>query len=251
MNNSVAIELEQAGFRFVDSWVYRNYSLTINRGEIAAILGPNGRGKTTLLKAVIGLLNLKEGSVSVSGEIGYVPQSASSAFSYSVLDMVVMGRARHIKLFRTPGGEDFAIARETLAALNLTELTDRSFNRLSGGERQLVLIARALASECDILILDEPTSALDLHNQDKILSILRDIASERGLTILFSTHYPQHALHIADKVLLMHKPDYYQFGCKSEIMSEENLQKLYALPIREVSIEFNGKTATTVVPIFS
>ena len=251
MNSVAMIELKQAGFRFAETWIYRNYSLFINRGEIVAVLGPNGRGKTTLLKAVIGLLHLNEGSVSVSGEIGYVPQNASSAFSYSVLDMVVMGRARHIKLFQTPDSKDFAIARETLAALNLTELTDRPFNRLSGGERQLVLMARALASECDILVLDEPTSALDFHNQDKILGILRDIANEHDLTILFSTHYPQHALHIADKVLLMHGPDYYQFGLKSEIMSEENLRNLYALPIREVTVEFDGTTTTTVVPIFS
>ncbi len=251
MNHNATIELRQAGFRFAESWIYRHYSFAVETGEIVAILGPNGRGKTTLLKAMIGLLPLAEGSVEIAGEVGYVPQHATTAFDYSALDIVVMGRARHVKLFQVPTAEDFAIAQHALASLNLSALSERPFNQLSGGERQLVLIARALASECEILILDEPTSALDFHNQDKILQILTHIVRERGLTVLFSTHYPQHALHLADKVLLMHSPEHYQFGPTSDIMSEQNLQALYALPIREVRIEHGGQMTTTVIPIFS
>ncbi|MGI9354120.1 MAG: ABC transporter ATP-binding protein, partial [Rhizobiaceae bacterium] len=220
------IEIDRAGFRFGDTWIYHNYSLDVASGDIVAMLGPNGRGKTTLLKGVAGLLAPEEGTIAVNGEIGFVPQSADVSFDYSVLDMVVMGRTRHIKLFQVPDVEDFEVSRQVLAALGLTEFADRPFNRLSGGERQLVLIARALASECDLLLLDEPASALDFANQDLILKTLRSIARERKLTILFSTHYPQHALHLADKVLLMESAQRYQFGTKADMLTEENLGKL-------------------------
>lgn len=245
------IEVRGAAFRYSDEWIFRDHSFRVEAGEIVAILGPNGRGKTTLLKAVTGLLDLEQGEVRVDGEIGYVPQNAQTAFPYSVLDMVVMGRARHVGLFSVPGKRDFEIAHQMISHLGLRPFEDRPFNRLSGGERQLVLIARALASECDALILDEPASALDFRNQDIILRTLRDVAKNQGLTVLLTTHYPQHAIHLADKALLMHSADRYQFGTTDEIMSDANLERLYSMPIRNITVDHDGVPQRTTVPIFS
>ena len=216
-----------------------------------AILGPNGRGKTTLLKSIVGIYTPDEGKISVGGAFGYVPQNNDTPFAYKVLDMVVMGRARHIKYFRVPDTNDFSIARQSCQLLGISDLVDRPFNQLSGGERQLVLIARALASECQVLVLDEPASALDFQNQNTILSTLAKVAKERNLAILISTHFPQHALHLADSVLLMHSAEDYQIGSVNDVLTEENLHQLYSVPLKLVSIDYNGKTIDTVVPIFS
>jgi len=245
------ITVSDAGFRFAETWVYRDLSFTVSSGEIVAVLGPNGRGKTTLLKAITGLLSPQEGSIRVDGDVGYVPQNADVVFTYTVLDMVVMGRARHISLFGSPTASDYDIAYRALRVLGLTEFAARPFNRLSGGERQLVMIARALASECGVLILDEPASALDFHNQDVILRALRTIAEERKLTILLSTHYPQHALHLATKVLLMDDVDRFKFGPIQTTLTEAHLETLYGLPIRELTVEHKGRRTNTLVPIFS
>jgi len=245
------VKIDSAGFRFGDNWIFRKYSLNVMSGEIVAILGPNGRGKTTLLKSICGLLKLREGRMQVHGEIGYVPQGTEAAFSYTVIDMVLMGRARHVRLFDVPNAHDIAVANDAITSLGIDHLKDRPFNRLSGGERQLVLIARALASECEILILDEPAAALDFHNQNVVLTTLREVSREHSLTVILTTHYPQHAEHLADKVLLMHTPEHYQFGASEEVMTEENLQVLYSLPIRAIGLDHDGRQIRTLVPIFS
>jgi len=245
------IAVDQAGFRFGDRWIYRGVSFEAEPGDMVAILGPNGRGKTTLLKAIVGLLKPEEGTVRVQGRVGYVPQRAEVAFAYKVIDMVVMGRASQVGIFRSPARKDFRKAHEALDQLGLGVFAERSFDRLSGGERQLVLIARALASDCDLLVLDEPASSLDFRNQDIILSTLRRVAAENGLTVLLTTHFPQHALHLANKVLLMHDVDRHSWGKASEMLDERQLETLYDLPIRMVHVDHDGKTASSVIPIFS
>lgn len=245
------ITVDRAGFRFDERWIYRGVSFEAEPGDMVAILGPNGRGKTTLLKAIVGLLTPEEGTVRVEGRIGYVPQRTEVAFAYKVIDMVVMGRASQVGIFRSPTRDDFQKAHAALDQLGLGAYADRSFDRLSGGERQLVLIARALASDCDLLVLDEPASALDFRNQDLILSTLRRVAAESSLTILLTTHFPQHAIHLANKALLMHDVDRHQWGKAEEMLSENNLERLYGLPIRTVNVDHDGETASSVIPIFS
>lgn len=245
------ISVDQAGFRFDQRWIYRGVSFEADKGDMVAILGPNGRGKTTLLKAIVGLLTPEEGKVRADGRIGYVPQRAEVAFAYKVIDMVVMGRAAHIGAFRSPGSKDYEIARTALDQLGLGDHAERPFDRLSGGERQLVLIARALASDCDLLVLDEPASSLDFRNQDIILSTLRRVAAENGLTVLLTTHFPQHAIHLANKVLLMHDVDRHLWGEASEMLTERHLEALYGLPIRTVQVDHDGQTASSVIPVFS
>jgi iron complex transport system ATP-binding protein len=246
-----AIAVEDAGVAFGATWIFRRLSFTIARGETLAILGRNGRGKTTLLRALLGLQRWSEGAARVHGAIGYVPQAGSVPFAYAVLDVVLMGRARHLGMFAVPGERDYQVARAALDALGILSFATRRIDELSGGERQLVLIARALASECDVLILDEPASALDFHNQDVILSTIRQVSHDRGLTVVFASHYPQHAIHVADKALLMQDCDHQAFGAAAAVMTEEALERLYGIAMRKVELSRNGDRITSLVPLFS
>lgn len=244
------IRVENADFRYRDDWVFRGVSFDVARGQTGAILGPNGRGKTTLLKSIVGLLSLTHGRATVDGRIGYVAQKNDIAFAYRVLDIVVMGRASHIGLFQTPGTRDYQIARRTLDRLGIGDFAERLYSHLSGGERQLVMIARALASECDVLILDEPTSALDFSNQSLILETLDRITVEDGLTVLMTTHVPQHAQRLADAVLLMHGPECHDRGPAPEMLTEQRLEALYGVPVKALEIEHQGKKESALVPLF-
>ncbi|MEM9223155.1 MAG: ABC transporter ATP-binding protein [Pseudomonadota bacterium] len=242
------IEASALGFRYGSRWIFRHHSFSIERGRVIAVLGPNGRGKTTLIKTIVGLLSPTEGKAIVRGTIGYVPQSAGSAFSYSVLDMVVMGRARHVRMFSTPSSTDFNKAKRALEELNIGHLAQRPFDTLSGGERQLTLIARALASDCEILVLDEPASALDFKNQDTILRTLQRVRDERKITVILTTHYPQHALFLADDSLLMFSASHFSFGPCQTSLTEEQLSALYGMPFAAIPVP-DGKTQM-IAPLF-
>jgi iron complex transport system ATP-binding protein len=245
------LEMDAVGYRYNGGgWIFRDHSFTVAAGEIVAVLGPNGRGKTTLLKTVVGLLAPDKGRVTCPGEIGYVPQNAVSPFPYTVLDMVLMGRARHIGMFASPRSADFDAAREALHLLGIEALQGRKFTRLSGGERQLVIIARALASGCQYLVLDEPASALDFKNQARILKTLRQLARSRDMGILLSTHFPQHAVHVADRALLMYAPDTYRYGPVDEVLDDEALGALFNMEVRRIGFHHDGRKVHTVVPIF-
>jgi iron complex transport system ATP-binding protein len=231
-------------------WVFRDFSFNLAKGQTAAILGPNGKGKTTLLKSIIGLHPLAEGAAETVGRIGYVAQKNDMAFSYKVIDIVVMGRAAHIGLFQTPSHKDYQIARHILDRLGISDFADRIFTQLSGGERQLVMIARALASECELLVMDEPTSALDYFNQSLIMKTLRRISAEDGLTVLMTTHVPQQAQLLADRVLLMYSPDRQEWGTAQDMLSEEKLEGLYGVPVKSVTFEHEGNSISALVPLF-
>jgi iron complex transport system ATP-binding protein len=245
------IRVEDAGVAFGSRWIFRNVSLAVARGELLAILGRNGRGKTTLLRALLGLQPWSSGHAEVDGAIGFVAQTAETPFAYSVLDIVLMGRARHLRTFQLPGPADYAAAREALAVLGLQQFEQRRIDEISGGERQLVMIARALASSSGALLLDEPTSSLDFRNQDVILATMRRMAREHGLAVIFSSQYPQHALHIADKVLLMNDVDHNPCGPTDTLLTEAVLTRLYDFPIRRVEVAHEEGTFSTLVPVFS
>lgn len=248
-----AIVADQVGFAYGRraAPVLQGYSARVKRGNVFAILGPNGRGKTTLLKLLLGTLRPASGSIRMLGQPAFVPQLFHVGFPYRVLDMVLMGRARHVGLFSTPSKRDETEALAALGQLGLDDLAARGFDELSGGQRQLVLFARALASGAEILILDEPTSALDLHNQGIALEWISRLARERGLTVIFTTHHPQHAHAVADDALLMFSEDSYVCGAVEDVLNEANLQRLYGVPMRELAFEYEGETLSALVPVWA
>lgn len=246
------IEFSGAGHWYArERWVFRNLSLRVERGEVLGILGPNGRGKTTLLRSLIGLIGLREGTVRLGGASAFVPQTFHATFQYSVLEMAVMGRARHVKLLAQPSRKDYALAAEALDRVGLAGFADRPFNTLSGGERQLVLIARALASKCELLVLDEPASALDLRNQANVLRLLSDLSRRDGITVVYTTHHPQHALAGNNRVLLMLTADRHLTGTANDVLNEANLEALYGVPVKRVRIDDAERGYAGLVPIYS
>lgn len=245
-----AIRFENLGHAYVPgAWIFRRYAAAIPKGSICAVLGPNGRGKTTLLKALLGLQRPTEGRVSLTGGRAFVPQLFSVTFSYSVLQMVLMGRAGKIGLFSQPSRADERMAMRALERFELAELAHRPFDALSGGQRQLVIVARALVAEADILVLDEPTSALDLKNQALMLAWMRRLSAEDGLTVLFTTHHPHHALAVADNVLLMQETERYVFGPAGDVLTETALERLYGVPIRRIAYRYAGREMETLIPV--
>jgi iron complex transport system ATP-binding protein len=229
--------------------ILSGYSLSIAKGEVLAILGANGVGKTTLLGAVVGLRRPSDGHAKCHGPIGFVPQLFHSTFAFSVLDIVLMGRARHIGLFGAPRAEDYEVAWKYLELMKVVHLRNRPFNELSGGQRQLVMIAQALSSECEILVLDEPCSALDYKNQSIVIDTLRDLNERMGLTILFSTHAPQHALEVASHALLMKDAASYRHGAVADVLTAANLSTLYDVAIARAAFVEGG--AFTFAPHFA
>ncbi|AGF72308.1 ABC transporter ATP-binding protein [Corynebacterium halotolerans] len=243
------LEADGLSFRYGRGrWIFRDLNLSLVPGEILAVLGPNARGKTTLLKTLSGLQEPVEGTVT-STEVGYVPQSHAPAFGLSVLDMVVMGRARHIRAHRMPGKQDRATARSALERIGIADLADHNYHALSGGQRQMVLIARALASECSVLVLDEPASALDLRNQARVLTCLRALADE-GMGIVMTTHHPDHALQIAERSLLFVGPEELAVGTTTGLLREETLSELYGLGIALSDLRVGENHRRVIVPDF-
>jgi iron complex transport system ATP-binding protein len=172
------------------------------------------------------------------------------SFDYSVLSIVLMGRAQRINLFASPTAKDREAARSALTRVGLSDYIDRPFRELSGGLRQLAIFARALVSEADILVLDEPTSALDLKNQSLILNWIARLSREEGLTVVFTTHHPHHALAVADEVLLMTGEQSYICGAADVILSEEHLHSLYGVPLKRLSFQHSGHVIETLAPVF-
>lgn len=231
-------------------WQFRDLDLTLAAGEVTAILGTNGRGKSTLLRVLGGLQAPSSGQLQAHPRTGFVPQDFSGSFPYTVLDVVLMGRARHVGLLATPGKPDMEQALAALEATGMAGFAGREITSLSGGQRQLVLIARALAGENAVLLMDEPASALDLRNQDIVLTLLGRLADTQRLAIAFTTHQPNHALAVADKALLMLDDGRSLFGATQTVMTETALGGLYGIPVQSVRLSAESDDRTAFVPIF-
>lgn len=228
--------------------VMKEFNLEIEAGTITAILGPNGAGKTTLLHLTLGWLRPQKGNILLNqcvlgaysrralGQwIGLVPQSEHISFEYSLLEFVLLGRAPHLAPLAMPGKEDCEIAAEALKQVGLTRLQNRSILSLSGGERQLVLVARALAQQPRLLLLDEPTSHLDLSNKGRLVHLLRELSS-RGVSILFTTHEPDVASALATHLVLMQKGRVLKTGTLDEVFTGQDLSLLYQLPVSVANV---------------
>lgn len=204
MPSKSAVEINDVGFFYAaNRWVLRGYTAKFREQAIIALLGPNGRGKTTLLKLIVGALKANAGMIQLHGDVAFVPQVFNTTFGFTALEMVVMGRARKIGVLSQPARADLDRSYEALGRFGLCDLAQRPFHEMSGGQRQLVLLARALVADAPIVVLDEPTSALDLRNQSVVLEWLTRLSREDGLTVIFSTHHAGHALTVADDALLM------------------------------------------------
>ena len=195
--------------------VAQGLDFSLAAGEVLCLLGANGSGKTTLLRTLLGLLAPLAGAVQVQGQdvatwpraafarhVGYVPQAQAGLFPFTVLDMVLMGRAARLGRFSAPAQSDRAMAVQCLQTLGIAHLCASSYTAISGGERQLALIARALAQEPALLVMDEPTASLDFGNQIRVLEHIAHLRAG-GMAVLMTTHQPEHALRIADRIALL------------------------------------------------
>ena len=247
-----AVTIGNLGYGYTaGTWVLRGLSAHVARGTVFAILGPNGRGKTTLLHLLLGALKPREGTIVVAGRTAFVPQLFQVSFDYSVLDMVLMGRARKIGLFAQPSRADEEAARAALDRFGLADRVDQPFHELSGGQRQLTIFARALVAEADVLVLDEPTSALDLKNQALVLDWIGTLSRRDGLTVIFTTHHPHHALAVADAAMLMQSTHDHAVGPAADVLTEDELTALYDVPMRKIGFEHEGRRLTTFAPVLT
>jgi iron complex transport system ATP-binding protein len=228
--------------------VLAQLALEIRPGTITAILGPNGIGKTTLLHLALGWLKPESGRIVLAGQplgsysrhelgqwMGLVPQSEHMPFDYPILEYVLLGRAPYLKPLEMPGERDCRIARQALDQVGLGGLAGRAVTRLSGGERQLVLVARALAQQPKLLLLDEPTSHLDLSNKSRLLGLLEKLATQ-GVTILLTTHEPEVAAAIATHLVLMERGHKYHGGPLEQVLTTERLTATYGMPVEVIKV---------------
>ena len=233
--------------------VLQGVSFTLSAGTILYLLGRNGSGKTTLLGCLSGSIRTDGGTITFHGRdiydytpreraqhIGLIPQLHTPAFAYTVRDMVLMGRAPHLGLFDSPGREDYEITDEALENVGLMAYRDRPYTKLSGGERQLVLIARGLAQRCTVLLMDEPDAHLDLNNQQRVMKIVSKLA-ESGLSFIVSSHVPNNALNYAHQILLMKAGGVLAFGSPYETLTAETLSLAYDLTTEVIYETINGE----------
>jgi len=244
-------------FSYGSAEVLHNISFELKAGELMSVIGPNGVGKSTLFKCVLGILDDYSGEITVDGNnmrslsrrekaaaVAYIPQIHRPTFGYSVLDTVLMGLGRQVQTFSQPKKEHIDIAMDAIRRVGAEHLTQRDFSHLSGGEQQLVLIARAIAQHSGILIMDEPTSALDYGNQLRAMDLVRSLANE-GYSVLMSTHNPQHAISYADTVLALNAGYTEVCGVPSEKLDAELLDRLYRVDVRFISTDFG----TVIIPV--
>ena len=244
----MSIEVKNLSFSYGDRPVLHDISFSVEKGEFLSILGPNGVGKSTLFRCVLGLLSGYTGQVLVDGvdarsfsiqeaarHIAYIPQSSRSIFNYSVFDIVLMGRTSGLSTFRSPGKKDKELCRWAMEKVGITRLADRCFHRLSGGEQQLVLIARALVQKAPVLMLDEPTANLDFGNQLLVLEQARALARE-GYTVIQTTHHPEQSYMFSDRILAIQKGRVLTEGNPKEVLTEDNIRALYGVDVDVVSL---------------
>ena len=260
---AVKLSVENGGFVYRKNGpvIFRDIDFSVDSGEILAILGPNGAGKTTLLRCVTGMLKWSSGQSLLDGRpiremrpselwsrMAYVPQARGAATAYTAFETVLLGRSSRMGTFATPGKADVEKAKEVMDLLGIAGLSEKKCSAMSGGELQMVLIARALAAEPKVLILDEPESNLDFKNQLVVLDAMTKLAAE-GMTCVFNTHYPAHALQRSSQALLLSKGGDYRFGSTGAVVTEDAIRKAFGVEAVIGTVETPTNIMQNVIPL--
>lgn len=255
------LEAEHLAFSYGKRQVLKDISLTLDQGQVLCVLGPNGVGKSTLFRCILGLQRGYHGSVRLDGRevstmkpkelahcIAYIPQFSGSVFQYSVLHTVLMGTTSQLNTMANPGEAQEKAAMNALERLGIAHLKDRQADTLSGGERQLVLIARALAQNSPLLLMDEPTASLDYGNAVRVMEMVSSLA-EQGYGIILSTHEPDQAMSWGTQALVVQEGRVAAFGTPEEAITEDLLSQVYGVPIRIESLMVDGDPHRVCVPL--
>ena len=255
------LEVQELTIGYADRKLIEHISFRLKQGEIIAVLGPNGCGKSTLFRTLLNLAPALQGEVHLAGQnineqdrptiaqrLSYVPQQQLPSFPLHVLDIVVMGRAARLNLFSAPTAGDYDLARQSLYELGIAGLAEREFGSLSGGERQLVLIARALTQTAPLLIMDEPMANLDFGNQLRVLSEIEKLRRQ-NYGVLFSTHQPDHALRCADQALLLGMGQVLALGKPATVITEAHLHAMYKLHVSIATLHTASGMRQICVPM--
>ena len=254
----MSIEVKNLSFSYGDRPVLHDISFRVEPGEFLSILGPNGVGKSTLFRCVLGLLSGYSGQVLVCGRdartmtvqeaakhIAYIPQSSNPAFNYSVFDIILMGATAGLSRFRSPGKQEVERCQWALDKIGIADLSFRCFHRLSGGEKQLVMIARALTQDAPILMLDEPTANLDFGNQLRVLQQVQSLARE-GYTVIQTTHHPEQSYLFSDRILAIQKGQVLKDGPPAKVLTADTMRALYGVDVDVLSLY--GDKARICIP---
>lgn len=260
------IEIENAHFSFGDHQVLKEITLHLAQGTLCCLMGQNGCGKSTLLDAILGVNVLQKGRILIEGQlvgsykpeklarkISYVPQGHNRSFPYKVRQIVLMGRTAYIGGFGSPSEEDKQITKDAMREVGIDHLADRPYTQISGGEMQMVVLARALVQSTPVIIMDEPTAHLDFYNELLFMETVANLVKSKGKTVILATHSPNHAFYferhqIPVHVALMHEGKIYDEGSPSDVLHAENIKRIYRIEA-QIFEEPSGKTAKQIIPM--
>jgi iron complex transport system ATP-binding protein len=253
------INVKELHFAYHKHTVLNGVNFSLNKGEVVSLLGPNGCGKSTLIRLILKLIHAKKGDILINNKmindyshkeiaqhIAYIPQYHNVPFNYSVLEMVMMGRVSKLGFLASPSKKDKEIAYESLRSIGIDDLSSRPFGQLSGGQKQMVLLARALTQEVNTFIMDEPVSGLDYGNQIRLLELISKL-SRQGYTFLKTTHYPDHALLVSSRVVVMNEGKIIADGKPEDVITSEMINQVYGIGANLIKHE----EYTRCLPIFN
>ena len=255
------IRIEHLSFSYGDTPILKDVTFHADQGKLVALIGPNGAGKSTLFKCILKFLKGYQGRVLLEGsdmahmsraqiakKIAYIPQTTIPVFNYDVIDIVLMGMTGGLRLLESPKREHVEKADAVLADLGIQHLRNRGFGRISGGERQLVLLARAIVQDAKILVMDEPTANLDYGNQLRVMERIRGLA-KAGYTVILSTHNPEHALLFADISFVLQDGEVRAAGPSDQVLTEDLMKQLYGVDVRLMEVDTEKTKARVCVPV--